>query len=532
MIWVDREVEKIIERGLSLEWVDDMKTTSGRIHVGALRGVVIHDLLYKVLLENNKNARFSYIFNDMDPMDAIPSYLDYEKWERYAGMPLYKIPSPESGHDSFAKYFADEFIEVFESINCHPEIIWSSKLYESGKMNGVIKEALDGAEQIRDIYAKITKAPKKDDWFPFQVVCEKCKKIGTTLVYAWNGKEVSYRCSPEMVAWAQGCKHEGKISPFDGNGKLLWKIDWAAHWKVIGITVEGSGKDHMSAGGSYDISSNIAKKVFAYNPPYAPAYEWFTIGGRKMSSSKGIGVSSREVSQILPHDIFRFLIVRAPIERSLDFNPYGDTILNLFDDYDRCFNAYFDKKDGKLGEGKRAEVLSDFARIIELSEVRPLPDRRIFLPRFRTIVNLLKTGSGLLSFFEHQKGSSLTKEEKDVLEERSIFAQIYLDNYSDVETLESDKNNASSLADITHAQRSFLSKLAEELEKMKKPTHDAVSNVVYELIKKHGFKPREAFAAFYKALIGKTSGPKATNLISDIGHKTAVKKIKNLLKRV
>jgi lysyl-tRNA synthetase class I len=27
----------------------------------------------------------------------------------------------------------------------------------------------------------------------------------------------------------------------------MWKVDWAAHWKAIGITVEGAGKDHMSA---------------------------------------------------------------------------------------------------------------------------------------------------------------------------------------------------------------------------------------------------------------------------------------------
>lgn len=119
MIWVDREVKKIKERKVHAEgssrgeWVDDMKTPSGRIHVGALRGVVIHDLVHRALLENGVKSTYTYVFDDHDPMDAIPSYLDFQKWEQYAGMQLCNIPSPEKGYKSFAEYYAKEFIHVF-----------------------------------------------------------------------------------------------------------------------------------------------------------------------------------------------------------------------------------------------------------------------------------------------------------------------------------------------------------------------------------------------------------------------------------
>ena len=138
MIWADREAKRLKERHFSLEWVDDMKTPSGRIHVGSLRGVIVHDLIYKALKEIGVKAKFSYVFNDMDPMDGIPAYLDKNKWGKYMGQPLYKIPSPKPGFKSFAEYYAQEFIEVFNSINCYPEIIWSSELYQSGKMNEII----------------------------------------------------------------------------------------------------------------------------------------------------------------------------------------------------------------------------------------------------------------------------------------------------------------------------------------------------------------------------------------------------------
>ncbi|MEK7522933.1 MAG: lysine--tRNA ligase, partial [Patescibacteria group bacterium] len=157
MIWADREAKRLKERNLPLEWADDMKTPSGRVHVGSLRGVVVHDLIHKALKDIGVKTKFSYVFNDLDPMDGMPSYLDANKWGKYMGTPLYKIPSPESGFKSFADYFAREFIDVFNSINCHPQIIWSSELHRTGKMNGVIKLILDKADVVREIYKKVVK---------------------------------------------------------------------------------------------------------------------------------------------------------------------------------------------------------------------------------------------------------------------------------------------------------------------------------------------------------------------------------------
>src|SRR5689334_11359127 len=152
MFWADTIANDIKKRKLSLEWVDDMKTPSGRIHVGSLRGVIIHDLIYKCLLDLGVNAKYTYVFDNHDPMDALPVYLSKEKYEKYLGMPLFKVPSPEPGYDSYATFFAEEFKDVFNAIGSTPEIIWASELYASGKMNDVIKLALDNADDIRKIY--------------------------------------------------------------------------------------------------------------------------------------------------------------------------------------------------------------------------------------------------------------------------------------------------------------------------------------------------------------------------------------------
>ncbi len=528
MIWPDREAKRLKERNKPLEWADDMKTPSGRIHVGSLRGVIVHDLIYKALKDIGVDAKFSYVFNDMDPMDGMPSYLDKNKWQKYMGFPLYKIPSPEPGFKSFADYFAQEFISVFTSINCHPQVIWSSELHRNGKMNEVIKLILDKADIVREIYKKVVKKDRPKDWFPYNPICQKCGKIGTTRTYKWDGKYVYYRCEPKMVEWAEGCGNEGKVEPVNENGKLLWKLDWPAHWKVIGITVESSGKDHMSKGGSYDMGVHFCKEILNYEAPDAlGGYEWFTIGGKKMSSSKGIGSSAKEVSQILPPEIFRFMQVRTPIKTHLDFNPYGDTIPNLFDDYDRCLNAYFLKLENKIPEKKEGEVTLDFARIIELSEVNPLPKKRIYLLRFRTVANLIKTNKTKLEdFFAKQKGSDLNTEEKTLLEERIKYAQIYLEKYT--EEKNPTPNTEHLTQELNEKQKKFLSLLAKNLDSRLRGNDNLSQQIVFDSIKESKLNPREAFKAFYLTLTGKEFGPKAGDLIKEIGINKVIELLSDL----
>lgn len=529
MIWVDREVEKIKKRKLPLEWVDDMKTPSGRIHVGALRGVVIHDLLYKVLLENKIKSKFTYVFDDHDPMDAIPSYLEFSKWEKYSGMQLYMVPSPVSGYKSFAQYYAEEFRKVFNSINCHPEIIWGSELYNSGKMNSVIKEILNNTNKVREIYNRRFERKKPKDWHPFNVVCENCKKVGTTYIYKWDGKNVHYRCEEKMVAWAKGCGHTGTISPYDGRGKLVWRVDWAAKWKVIGVTVEGAGKDHMSAGGSYDVAKEICDKVLRYPAPYPVAYEWLLIGGKKMSSSKGVGTSAVEVSEILPPDLLRFFIVRTPIQTTLDFNPYGDALLNIFDDYDRCMNAYFDKLEKKIPNDKPGEVLNDFARIIELSQVRRLPKKRMFLPRFRTVVNLIKTKTDIPAFFENQKGTKFNADEKKILEERTVYAQVYLKNYAKQQDQITFLKDSPKDLKLSKNQSAFFKNLVARLNTLGKTNREKIQTIIFESLKESGASAKDVFPIFYEVLIGRDSGPKAADLILEFGLTKVINRLKEIL---
>jgi len=521
MFWADKISKEIIKSGKHKPyWVDDMKTPSGRIHVGSLRGVIIHDLIYKTLLDVGVKTTFSYVIDDHDPMDGLPVYLDQKKFQKYMGQPLNKIPSPKPGYKSYADYFAQDFIEVFNSCGCQPKIIWASKLYKSGKMNKGIKLCLDNADKVRKIYKKISGSKKDKSWYPFQVICPKCGKIGTTKVYDWNGKKVSFRCLPKLVTWAKGCGHEGQISPFDGVGKLPWKVEWAVKWQVIGVTVEGAGKDHMTVGGSHDIASAICQEILNYPVPHDFSHEFFLIGGRKMSSSKGLGSSAREMANLLPPEILRFLMTRTSYRKAIDFDPGSNTIPDLFDEYDRCAGEWF-------RQGRK----SDLGRIFELSQVNGPPKKKIFLPKFRDVANFLQMPSiNLVKHFGEEKGAKFTKEEKTILDERIKYAKIWLDGYAPPELVyQVTKKVPAKARKLSQGQKEYLGGVIDVLQSKKIWKAKDLEYELYELAKSQKIGSAQSFQAIYLALLGKRHGPKAAWLLLDQKRDFVVKRIKEVL---
>ena len=515
MFWADRlagEIKKSSKNKSQL--VNDAKTPSGKVHSGALRGVLIHDLVHKSLQESGIKSHYSYGIDDFDPMDALPFYLPKEKYEKYLGAPLKDIPAPE-GKGSYAEYYAKEFIKVFNGLGATPEIIWGSQLYKSGKFDKSIKIALDNAEKIQSIYHQVSGSKKQKDWLPFSPVCPDCGKIGTTSATLWDGKEVGFTCEPDLVVWAKGCGYKGKIPPFGGTGKLPFKVEWAAKWFSLGVTVEGAGKDHSSKGGTRDVSSRIAKEVFKIDPPHDIPYEFFLYGGRKMSSSKGVGVSAYAVSEILPPSVLRFLIARTQTKVAIDFDPSDlNTVPSLFDEYDRGQKAYFGKGD------------LDLAKTWEASQIEEPKNNFAF--RFGQVVNFVQIpGANLKEEAESAKGSKLTKGDIEFLNEREKYANIWLEKFAPEEVkFKVTEEVPQEAKKLSESQKEFLDRLAAMVRKS--GDTEKFQNDIYTLGKSCDLSSREAFKAIYIAMLGRDHGPKAASLILALDAEFVKKRLKEV----
>jgi len=521
MFWADKITEEIqsqlkdtIAKGEPLI-VRDEKTASGRVHIGSMRGVAIHGLVADVLKEKEVNATFLYEINDFDPMDGLPAYLDKETFEPFMGMPLNKVPSPDGEAENFAEYYGNEFRSVIEDAGFTPEFYRASELYTSGRMNDVIRMALEGAAEIRDIYKKVSGGEKAEDWLPLSVVCEECGRIGTTKAISFDGDTVAYECQEDLVQWAQGCGHSGSVSPFDGNAKLPWKVEWAAKWVVVGVDVEGAGKDHSTRGGARDIANNIARKVFNITPPFDIPYEFFLVGGAKMSSSKGSGSSAGDVADALPRKIFRLALLGVKPMRAINFEPDGNTIPTLFDRYDSVAEKYWDK------------VEDDNARLYELIHLNDVPEK-YYRMRFSQVAFLSQMPHiDILEEATKDKGSELNDIEKGELHERVDYARAWLKEHAPERYVFELQKDAAT-AEFSDLQKEAFAAILKYVEENEELVGEDLHHFIHTIQKDGAIDAKELFSGIYQLFLGRDSGPQVGWFLSVLPRDFLIEKLKEV----
>jgi lysyl-tRNA synthetase class 1 len=504
--WADEEA-RLLEPGRP-HVVRDSKTPSGPVPISALRGPIISDALFRTFRGKRLDVRFVYTIDDYDPMDSQSMKEDAAMAE-HMGKPFCDIPSPDpSVASDFAEYHAGRFVALFAGLGITPEFHRMRDLYRSGALDRSIDLVLRNAETIRAVHARVANVRHPEGWLPISVICENCGRIGTTLVTAYDGKTVGYECKPDYVEWADGCGHGGRISPFGGNSKLLWNEQWCAQWDHFNVTYEEGGKDLLTAGGSRERSNEIYRAVWKREPPPGLQHEFFLMGGKKMSTSRGIGASAEEIVTIYPPELTRFLMLRTHPKRHIDFDPAGDTLPRLLDEYDRCAEEYL------------RDPESDLAKVWRLSQVSPEPAPP---PRFRVRFQLAANWIQIPSIAsekeaEKDKGGPLDSEELRDLHVRIELARQWLARWAPDEARFSvTPSLPAAAAELSAAQRAYLAKardlvgVIKDAETMNTRLYDIAKEV--GLVKADGGVAREAFAAIYVALLGRPHGPRAAWLI-------------------
>jgi lysyl-tRNA synthetase class 1 len=481
MFWAD----KLLENRKGEEWINDAWTPSGIVHMGSLKGPVIHDVLYRICKEQGKKVKYTFGIDDFDPIDGLPEDLQ-KSHAQYMGIPICFAPSPD-GKGTFGEYFGNKLLKLFEALGIDAEIYLASEYYKKGVYNDAIRFVLDNAQKVRKVYEDMYKKQIAKDWYPLQVVCPKCGKLGTTKVTGWDGKEVEFICLPDLVKWAQGCGGKGKMAPFNGNAKMPFKVEWAAKWATFGVTIEGAGKDHASAGGTYDVARKICKDVFEVEPPLKLPYEFFLSGGKKMSSSKGLGLTGEELLEVLTPEAARFLMIKVEPNRAVEFEPKNtDIIPKLYDDYQKAGAAYFEKTNEDLG---RSFELSQIGNAKKPPEVR-----------FSVLGQLIQMPN---------MGHRIRKEN---LEEWAKYATVWIKKYApDAERFEILKELPEQARGLSDMQKEYLHKITALIDK--NLNGEDLQKELYELAKISNIPTKDAFAAIYLVLTGKNHGPKAGWLI-------------------
>jgi len=509
--WADVVAEKLAEKAREHVLATAI-TPSGPIHVGNLREVMTTEAVYRALKDRGMKAKLIYIGDTFDPLRKVYPFLP-ESYKEHVGKPLAEIPCPCSEHENYAMHFLEPFLASLKEIGVEPEVHLAHEMYGKGVYNEAIRVALDNAEKIRDIMNDVANRNLPATWMPFNVKCDACGRLDGE-IREYEYPYASYRCKT--------CGHEGSVDLRRGGvGKLPWRVDWPARWKIFGVTFEAFGKDHAAAGSSWDTGKIIAKEIYGYEPPMPLVYEFIHLKGKgAMHGSTGVAVAAEEVLKILPPEVLRFLFMKYEPNRHIEFDT-GFGLLDLVDEYDKYERVYFGIDEAEAG-------MKDVKRVYELSQPHTIPKRASNLPSYRHLAVVAQIGR---SFEEVvailQRKQKLDEYDIERLRQRYEKILYWLDKYAP-EAIKFKLHYEKPDIELSEEEKKFLKELLRNFHAIEWDA-EKIHSTIHETAKQINFPAKKAFECIYKIFLAKKQGPRAGYFLQSLGKDFVVRRIKEFV---
>jgi lysyl-tRNA synthetase class 1 len=440
-----------------------------------MREVMTAEAVYRALLDRGVNARLIYIADTFDRLRRLYPFLP-ESFKEHIGKPLSEIPCPTGCCGSYADHFLNPFLKSMERLGIRPEIFRADVLYKEGKYVGAIKTALSHRDEIARILKEVSGREMPEGWSPFDAICATCGKTNTT-------KVTGFHLEKETVDYECQCGARGTVS-MRGGGKLVWRVDWPARWPIFNVTIEPFGKDHATAGGSYDTGKRISEEIYGYPAPFPMVYEWIHLKGvGAMHSSTGIVVTIQEMLDVVPPEVLRYLIIRNKPEKHIEFDP-ALPLLSLVDEYDQ----------------RKGDI-----RAIELSNISGSGPFEIPFRHMVTAVQIARGDDENLFKALQRSGYDVVARREEILG-RARNVQTWLDKYAPAYVkFQVQESLPSAVKNLTSEERRGLGLLSEQIEDK---TAAEIHDLVYVVAKDLGIDSKTFFQAIYMAFIGERQGPK------------------------
>lgn len=500
---------------------------SGIPHIGHLNEILRGYFVAEVLRDRGYEVRQIFTADDRDALRRLPRQLADADWSivelgdidagalgRNLGVPYARLPDPfGSCHESYGGHFTALLRESAEVLDVPVEFQSIDDIYTEGAFDEIVRELLAQRESARDLLAEYQDGIEAD-YVPFMPICEACGKI-TTGVQSFDlgAGTVSYVCSGLEAGdqAIEGCGHEGTGTFRDG--KLSWRFEWPAGWRVLGVDFEPFGKDH--AEGSWPSGEQIARELLDIEPPVPMVYEWFTLNGEALSSSSGNVVTVPDLLELVEPEVVRYFFVKNPRkQRDLDLS----RIDQLVDEFDRFEALYFDEADGTDEE----QALAKRAYPFVVSEIQP---ERVRLPYTFAAVLGMTDDPELRRTMARREGhiTSTTPEWAiDAAMERVERARRWADRMNN----EYDYRIKEDLpdVDIPAEMTAALDELAAFIASV--DDGDAIQSEIYEIADRHDLEPSDFFAAGYQLFFGQPQGPRLGPFLADLDTEFVVQRLR------
>jgi lysyl-tRNA synthetase, class I len=507
MQWLNKVVDDIIALHPEGEiLVESGSSPSGTYHFGHMRELMICDAILLEVRRRGREARHVQFVDDLDSLRKIPHNVPGE-YEKYLGYPICDIPAPDGSERSYADYFLQGLVDACAALNIEVEFVRSHERYRSGWMVPAIERALEQVPEARQALETISGRKLDEYWTPIQVMEDGRLKNRKFLNISTEDKSITYEDFEGQVQTVQYDK---------GEVKLDWRLDWPARWWLQNVAVEPSGRDHMTKGSSYDTGVQIVKDVFGGQAPYPVAYDFINLAGdtKKMSASKGTGLDALEAAELMPAEVMRFYVFRAAPLKRLYFDPVNGVVQAMDE-----FAAFAAKGDRTEAENQLLDLAT---RGLDKKTVSRVPFSHLVASYQASLKDTDKT----LEVIRRTEYAQIVDEDADIIREELRFINSWLDKRAPEEVkfeLRSDVKPD----EFSEQERAFLQKLGDKVASAPQDADGAwFHDAIYELKDDSGLQPKELFSALYRALIGKTSGPRAGYFLSILPRDFLVKRLK------
>jgi len=330
-----------------------------------------------------------------------------------------------------------------------------------------------------------------------------------------------------FIEYTCNCGYEGKVDIRKGGvGKLPWRVDWPARWKMLGVTFEPFGKDLGTVGGARDTGEKIVKEIYDYPAPKYTVYEFILLKGKgAMHSSKGTALSSEEMLDMTPPEVLRFLLMNNQPTKHLMFDS-GLGLLNLVDEYDKLERVYF-------GQEEEIKGMKDFEKTYMLSQPYDIPKTIPFQLPYRHLVTLIQIGK---NWDEVKKilirTNQIPKDKKNIdeehLKQRTKHVSYWLENFAP-DMVKFNVKEKTPKVILDKNQKEFLTALNKSLSSCSWEGEN-IHNAIYSASEQQKIPIKLAFKTIYQIILGQEKGPRAGFFLSNLDKDFVINRIKEAIK--
>ena len=512
MHWFDELLDHVVSfaKGRDPVVVNGGLSVSGLQHVGRLRGeITLANILARGVREEGHHAWQNLILYTQDEWKGKPDQLAKfpgDSGKQYVGRRLIDVPDPSGCHANWTEHYWKDFGGVLHRFAPDVMVVTTTEAYRKPEMKVIVRDLAARAEEVRAVVNKYrARHPYPPGWIPYEAHCNKCHRIGATTL-SIEADRVRYRC--------ERCGDEGESSI--ETGKLNWRLEWPALWKVFQVVVEPFGKDHATPGGSRDTCKEIAEKILGFEPPFGIPYEWVGLESRgrdlgDMGSSDFLGFTPADWLQVGDPGVLRFVYTSVPLGRRVVLDLWRTDAYH--DNYDAAERAFFSERKDE-----------DLARSYELAQVGEPPE---VLPcrvpyRHAAFLSQISPEKGRLEWCVRRLRDTgvltreLTEFEAMALGRRIEYARVWVERYAqENKVVLLERLTDAVTSSLTAADRSSLAMYAERAAGT--PWHEEEIKASMVSLTKSGALPVDTprfFRNLYLALLGSEKGPRAAPFLA------------------